>query len=226
MKIIAVVPAYNEAGRIGPVVRELIGRVSFVVVVDDGSSDATVSEAQSAGAIVLRHLVNCGQGASLATGNAAAMALGADVIVHFDADGQHDPAVIAELVAPIAAGEADVTYGSRFLGLEAVGMPPFRRLMLNLARWFSLIVRGAPRGFTDPQSGLRAMSRRAAELLSFRQGRMAHCSEILILLGRSGLRWREVPTRVKYSADTLSKGQTTFGAIYSILRDLILDALD
>jgi glycosyltransferase involved in cell wall biosynthesis len=229
MRVVAVMPAYNEAGRIGAVVRAVVPEAAAVVVVCDGSTDATAAQAAAAGAVVLRHAINRGQGAALRTGNAAALALGAEAVVHLDADGQHDPGIIRELMAPIEAGEADVVYGSRFLGVEAVGMPKSRRLALRLARVFSRLVLGVPRGFTDPQSGLRAMTAAAVRTLDFRQDRMAHASELMVLLGRSGLRWREIPAEVRYSAETLAKGQagTTSNAVIAarIVWQLILDSL-
>jgi glycosyltransferase involved in cell wall biosynthesis len=207
MKIIAVIPAYKEEGRIGAVVRDLRSRVDRTIVVDDGSGDRTADEAAAAGAHVLRHALNRGQGAALKTGIAAALEDGADAVVHFDADGQHDPASIDALVAPLARGEADVVYGSRFMGIEAVGMPLARRLLLLAARRFGALVLGAPRTFTDPQSGLRAMTAHAARAIDFQQDRMAHCSEILRLVAASDLRAVEVPVRVRYTAATLAKGQ-------------------
>lgn len=229
MRTVAVIPAYNEQGRIGAVVAAVAPKVAAVVVVDDGSFDATATEAMAAGARVVRHPINRGQGAALKTGNLRALALGAEAVVHVDADGQHDPGDIEKLLAPILDGEADVVYGSRFLGVEAEGMPAGRRFALRLARLFSVFVLGVPRGFTDPQSGFRALTAAAARRLDFRQDRMAHASELIVLLGKSGLRWREVPVRVKYTAETLAKGQggTTSNAVIAvrIVWHLILDSL-
>jgi glycosyltransferase involved in cell wall biosynthesis len=158
MKVIAVVPSYNEAGRIGAVIRALLPRVGGVIVVDDGSSDESVAEATAAGARVIRHVLNRGQGAALKTGTLAALADGADVVIHFDADGQHDPDAVPTLLAPISGGSADVVLGSRFLGVTSEGMPISRRLLLVAARQFSGLALGIPHRFTDPQSGMRAMT--------------------------------------------------------------------
>ncbi len=207
-----VIPAYNEASRIGPVVRSLSALADRVLVVDDGSADRTAEAAAEAGAIVLKHAINRGQGAALKTGTIAALRDGADVIVHMDADGQHDPADVDALVAPILDGRADAVFGSRFLGVSADGMPASRRLLLWAARQFSILVLGIPSRFTDPQSGLRAMSAAAARNVDFCQDRMAHCSEILRLIARSGFRSVEVPVKVTYTKDSLAKGQKTFDA--------------
>ncbi|MEY4745008.1 MAG: hypothetical protein RL272_953 [Candidatus Parcubacteria bacterium] len=223
MKIFAVMPAYNEKGRIGGVVRRLLPLVDRVIVVDDGSSDGSAEEAKAAGADVVAHVLNRGQGAALRTGTDLAVAEGADVVVHVDADGQHDPGAIPALLAPIRSGSADVVFGSRFLGVSAAGMPFGRRLLLAAAREFSCLVLGIPRSVTDPQSGLRAMTAEAAERVSFTQDRMAHCSEILRIVHRSGLRSVEVPVRVIYTADTLAKGQKAADA-FKIVWQLLLGA--
>jgi glycosyltransferase involved in cell wall biosynthesis len=187
--------------------------VDGVVVVDDGSTDKTSETAQAAGAIVLRHVLNCGQGAALKTGTTAALESGADIIVHIDADGQHDPSFIPLLVEPIKKGEADVVLGSRFMGLQPVGIPWSRRWLHRAIRIFNSLVMGIPRKLTDPQSGLRAMNGAAARRLDFKQDRMAHCSELLRLITRSDLRWMEVPVEVRYSQDSLAKGQKNLDAL-------------
>jgi glycosyltransferase involved in cell wall biosynthesis len=219
MKVSAVIPAYNEAARISSVLERVRPLVDELIVVDDGSADDTFAVASSADVVALRHAINRGQGAALKTGTVAALERGADIVVHLDADGQHDPDTIALLVAPIREGKADVAFGSRFLGVEAEGMPASRRLLLQAARLFSAFALGIPRSVTDPQSGLRAMNAKAARQVDFRQDRMAHCSEILRLVSHSDLRVVEVPTRVRYTADTLAKGNKAmdaFGIVWQL----------
>jgi hypothetical protein len=104
-------------------------------------------------------------------------------------------------------------------------MPWSRRLLLAAARNFNTLAMGIPRSVTDPQSGLRALSSQAARRLDFRQDRMAHCSEILRLATRSGLRWREVPVVVRYSSDTLAKGNQNLDA-FKITWQLLLGMFD
>ena len=212
MKVFAVIPAFNEASRIGAMVSAVRPFVDGIVVVDDGSTDSTAASLETGDVVVLRHAMNRGQGAGLRTGTEAAVRLGADIIVHVDADGQHNPEFIPSLVAPIRNGEADIVFGSRFLGRTPKGMPLMRRLLLRAATVFNAMVMGIPRRVTDPQSGMRAMTREAATKLDFRQDRMAHCSEILRLATRSGLRWQEVPVEVRYTADSLAKGQKSVDA--------------
>jgi len=225
MRVFAVIPALNEASRIGETVAKIKPFVDGVVVVDDGSRDATCDVAKATGAVVLCHALNRGQGAALRTGGEAALRFGADVIVHIDADGQHDPSFIPALVQPLREGQADIVFGSRFLGLKPQGMPWSRRLLLVAARNFNTLVMGIPRTVTDPQSGLRALNSEAARRLDFRQDRMAHCSEILRLATRSGLRWKEVPVVIRYSADTLAKGNQNLDA-FKITWQLLLGMFD
>ncbi len=213
MKVIAVIPAFNEAERIAKTVRDVCPYVDAVVVVDDGSTDATSSLAHVGDTIVLTHRVNRGQGAALRTGTEAAIRLEADVIVHVDGDGQHDPTYIPALIRPIANHEADIVFGSRFLDEMPIGIPWSRRALLYAARTFNAIVMGIPRSVSDPQNGMRAMSCNAAVVIRFTQDRMAHCSEILRLATRSGLRWIEIPVCVRYSSESLSKGQKNSDAL-------------
>ena len=198
-----VIAAYNEATSIGNVVAKLRETYPQVIVVDDGSDDDTRDAARGA-RFVLRHDVNRGQGAALQTGITFALARGAAYIVTFDADGQHRPEDIAALLAPLRAGACDVTLGSRFLG-ETVGAGSDRRLMLRLAVLFTRCVSGVK--LTDAHNGLRAFTRHAAARIEITADRMAHASELIDLIRRAKLRFREVPVRIEYTAYSRSKGQ-------------------
>ncbi|HRH32415.1 MAG TPA: glycosyltransferase family 2 protein, partial [bacterium] len=143
MRVVAVIPAYNEASRIGLAIRDALAYVDAVVVVDDCSQDHTFAVAQAEGAIVLRHVVNRGQGAALQTATDYALRfLGPDAIVHFDADGQMQAKEIVQLLEPIAEGRADIVLGSRFLGVEAENMPALRRLLLRAGVVFTVVLSG------------------------------------------------------------------------------------
>jgi glycosyltransferase involved in cell wall biosynthesis len=199
-----IIPAYNEAAVIGRVVADVVWRGYKVVVIDDGSTDATGLNAAAAGAIVVSHPINLGQGAALQTGIQFALRQGADSIVTFDADGQHRAADVAGLIDALAANNADFALGSRFLG-GAVAMPVSRRLLLMSATWFTRLTTGL--NVSDTHNGFRAMTRRGAGRIKLRQNRMAHASELLDAIARSGLRYVEVPVTIEYSGYSLAKGQ-------------------
>ncbi len=205
-----VIPAYNEAESVGRVVEQVRSRYPHVVVVDDGSTDQTPMAARKAGAVVLEHLVNRGQGAALKTGIDYALACGAQIIVTFDSDGQHRVEDVAALVAPILEGRCDVALGSRFLDGSS-NVPWARKLTLKLGVLFTRLVSGIR--VTDTHNGLRALSRRAAEQLQLRQDRMAHASEILDEIARRKLTFIEVPMRVLYTDYSRHKGQKSSAAL-------------
>jgi polyprenyl-phospho-N-acetylgalactosaminyl synthase len=199
-----VVAAYNEAPAIGRVVADLIRRRYAVVVVDDGSTDDTGRRARAAGAEVIMHCVNLGQGAALQTGIQFAVGKGADYVVTFDADGQHRASDIELLLDSLTKQSADFALGSRFLG-RAPAMPLGRRMLLKVATWFTRRATGLQ--LTDTHNGLRAMTRRGASHIALRQNRMAHASELLHQIARSSLGYVEVPVTIEYSAYSLAKGQ-------------------
>jgi len=220
-RIVVVVPAFNESGPIGAVVAGLLPHCTQCIVVDDGSSDDTAALAAAAGAVVLRHVVNRGQGAAMLTGVRYSLRDDPDVIVSFDADGQHDAADIPALVAPVLAGAADVALGSRFLG-RTENMPRARRLLLKLGIVFTRLFSGIR--VTDVHNGLRAWSRTAAGELTISLDGMAHASEILDQIRTHRWRFVEVPTTVRYSPYSLAKGQSAINSI-RIAFQLILQRL-
>jgi len=215
-RIWVVIAAYNEARVIAAVIGDLLRAGYQVVVVDDGSRDATARVAAQAGAAVIKHPVNLGQGAGLQTGIEFALREGADIIVTFDGDGQHRVSDIPRLIDALNAQRADFVLGSRFLG-GVVNQPPSRRLMLHAATWFTRLTTGLR--ITDTHNGLRAMTRRGASSICLRQNRMAHASEILHQVAESRLKYVEAPVTIEYSAYSLSKGQT-LGDSLMILTDL------
>jgi glycosyltransferase involved in cell wall biosynthesis len=210
------IAAYNEAGVIARVIADVRHRGYPVVVVDDGSTDATAEAATQAGAVVICHPVNLGQGAALQTGIEFALAQGADCVVTFDADGQHRSDDIAALLKALSETKADFALGSRFLG-ASIDLPPSRRALLKAATLFTRLTTGLR--VTDTHNGLRAMTRRGASHIALRQNRMAHASELLEQIARSGLSYVEVPVTIEYSAYSLAKGQK-FSDSLAILVDL------
>jgi glycosyltransferase involved in cell wall biosynthesis len=215
LRVWVVIAAYNEGSVIARVVGELKRRGYAVVVVDDGSSDRTV-EAAAAADVIVRHPINLGQGAALQTGIDFALEREADVIVTFDADGQHRAADIEKLVQAVRAADVDFALGSRFLG-GSNGMPVARRILLKAATLFTQLTTGLR--ISDTHNGLRAMTRRGAGVIRLRQNRMAHASEMLSQIAESGLGYTEVPVTIEYSAYSIAKGQK-IGDALMILLDL------
>ena len=209
-----IIAAYREAKVIADVVADVTATGHRVVVVDDGSPDQTAERAAQAGATVIRHPINLGQGAALQTGLDYALAQGANVVVTFDADGQHRAADIPGLVDALVQHGADFALGSRFLG-STVNLPASRRALLKAAVWFTRATTGLR--ITDSHNGLRAMTRHGASRIHLRQNRMAHASEILHQIAVSDLRYVETPVTIHYSAYSLEKGQTLFDALLIIL---------
>jgi polyprenyl-phospho-N-acetylgalactosaminyl synthase len=209
-----VIPAFHEERVIGAIVSELRAAWPRIVVVDDGSSDRTGEAARAAGATVLTHLVNRGQGAALQTGIAYALRRGAEYIVTFDSDGQHRAEDIPLLLEPLRSGAADVALGSRFLGTTEQ-MPARRRMLLRLAILFTRFASGVH--FTDTHNGLRAFTRAAAARIELTMDRMAHASELLDQIVAARLRHVEVPVHVRYSDYSRAKGQRSSGAIRVLL---------
>lgn len=212
-------PAFNEAATISRVLAELkrVGHGAYnVVVVDDGSSDATRRIAATLATVVISHPINLGQGAALKTGIEYALSQGADYFVTFDTDGQHLASDIPRLLAALGRGRADFALGSRFLKPPR-GMPLARRILLLAATLFTTATTGLR--LTDTHNGLRAFTRRGASVLNLRQDRMAHASEILAEIARSGLRYVEVPVTVAYTEYSLGKGQRSSDFV-TILLDL------
>jgi polyprenyl-phospho-N-acetylgalactosaminyl synthase len=209
-----VCPAYNEARTIGAVLAGLTGAGYQVVVVDDGSSDATCDIAAQHATAVIRHPVNLGQGAALKTGIDFALSRGAQAIVTFDSDGQHRVSDIRHLLDALASRQADFALGSRFLSATQ-NTPLLRRLLLRAATLFTAATTGLR--LTDTHNGLRAFTRRAALALNLRQDRMAHGSEILEEIARSALAYVEVPVTIEYTEYSLAKGQKASDAIMILL---------
>ncbi len=219
MKVIVIIPAYNEAKVIRNVISDVKKYGYNIVVVDDCSRDGTHHYAQKAGAVVLRHYVNRGQGAALATGIEYALCQEADILVTFDADGQHSAHEIQFVIRPIIAGETDVVLGSRFLGATR-DMPLMRGLSLKAALVFTQVTTGLQ--LTDVHNGFRAFSKNAALKIKISQNRMAHASEILDQIARHNLRFCEVPVTIVYSSYSKQKGDSSAKRIITTLSQIVV----
>lgn len=219
--VYVVVPAYQEESAVYAVVSQLRAGLPNVVVVDDGSSDETAREARRAGATVIRHLINRGQGAALQTGIDYSILQGAELIVTFDADGQHRVEDIVRLVESLEREDADIAIGSRFLGLRS-NMPPFRRFVLRLGTYATRLTSGLP--LTDAHNGLRVLRRSAAEKIRLTIDGMAHASELVDQIRRNNLKVTEVPVVIHYSDYSLRKGQSSLAA-FRIAFDYLMKRL-
>ena len=217
-KLAVVIPARNESDRLGAVLAGLPERLAGfdsvrVVVVDDGSTDATASVARRSGAAVVRHRINLGKGAALRTGAEAALRAGCDVLLFMDADGQHQAADIPKLLLPLQAGRADLVLGCRSFSGQ---MPAAMRLgNWGLSGLFQVLF---GRRFRDTQSGMRAMTAAAFRKLRWEAAGYAVETEMLVRAARAGLRAAEVEIETVYH-DTY-KGTTPADGV-KILADMV-----
>lgn len=212
-----VIAAYNEGSVIADVISNAAKTFDNVVVVDDGSSDATADFAVAAGATVVEHPINLGQGAALQTGIDFALSQGATAIITFDADGQHRVEDARRMVKFLTDKKLDIVCGSRFLSIKSESLPLKRKVLLKAAALFTRITTGMP--VTDAHNGLRVLSKKAAEKIRITQNRMAHASEIIAQVHRQNLSFAEFPVEIIYSEYSLSKGQKMSNSI-NILLDL------
>lgn len=189
-----IMPAFHEAAHIADVVRRVKQVCPDVIVVDDGSGDATAAEAESAGATVLKHAVNQGKGAAIITGCRHALEQGYELAVVMDADGQHDPGDIPAFLDAYRATGDKVIIGNRMGG--AAAMPFVRRMTNRFMSW--LLSRRMQQKVPDTQSGFRLYARDVLGMLDVESKRFAAESEVLLNLAEQGIRIGSVPIRVIY----------------------------
>lgn len=216
-----VIPVFNERNSLKVVLENLASLGATVVVVDDGSFDRSSDASLSGASWTLRHAINLGQGAALQTGIRFALSRGAQIIVTFDSDGQHDVADIPSLVDALMTNGADFALGSRFLG-KATGMPLSRKIILKCGVLFTRFLSGI--AVTDTHNGIRAMTRRGAERINLTLNRMEHASQFLDQVVESRLTYVEVPVHIRYSCESLAKGQSSTGAL-RIAAKLVVERL-
>ncbi len=217
MRVIAVIPAYNEAKRIASVVENTSNFVDTVVVVDDSSSDATAVVAERAGAMVVHHAQNCGAGAATMTGIEAARAMGAEVIVTLDADEQHDPRDIPSLLQPVLTDRADIVFANRFGQKNHI--PFIRRFFNAVGNLVTFATTG--RWVNDSQCGFKVFGPRAVREVSIRMSGYEFCTELVRETVQRQWRVAEVPIKVLYSQYTLAKGQSFANGVKTALRILL-----
>jgi len=217
-KIVVVIPVYNEEKTIGKVIQNLKKEdYNNIIVVDDGSTDRTYDIVKKEGVSLYRHIINRGLGGALNTGITAALNEGADIIVTFDADLQHDVNDIKKLLYYIEHGY-DVAIGNRLTKGLNKGMPFIRRIGIRGLDFITYLLFGAY--VCDSQSGLRMFNKEAAFKLDIRTNRMEVSSEIIKEIKRNKLKLKEVPIKAIYTDYSLSKGNTVwngFGIVFKLL---------
>jgi glycosyltransferase involved in cell wall biosynthesis len=219
MKIICIIPAYNEEKNISKTVSSAKKYINDILVVNDGSKDNTKKLAKEAGARVINHIINRGQGASLETGNEYARRRNYDIVVHFDADGQFLAEEIPDILEPIIKDAYPISFGSRFLDKKSQ-LPWFKKhIIMRLAKAINYIFLGVQT--SDPQSGFRAMNKEALKKIRIENDGMAHCSEILAKTHKYGFVFKEVPITVIYN----EFGQS-LGSGFKTIKDLLINKIN
>lgn len=214
-----IIPVYNEDQVIGQVVKDLLPTFPHVVCIDDGSRDRSAAVAAAAGATVIRHPVNLGQGAGLQTGIEYVRGFTpAKYLLTFDADGQHRVEDGLAMVEQAEKENLAIVFGSRFLSSQTqVGW--MKRLVLKTAA--RVTARRTGLQLTDAHNGLRVLRRDAFEQVNLLQNRMAHASEIVAQLAKTGLPWAEHSVFIRYTDYSKAKGQSLLNSI-NILTELLI----
>ena len=196
-KFCCIIPAFNEERRICEVVAGVRKVIPDVIVVDDGSQDATAELAEKASALVIRHEQNCGKGMALRTGISHALKQGYDAVMTVDGDGQHAPAEIAKFLAAYASGSGDIIVGTRLWDRAAI---PLYRYIPNQIGVFC-ISRAAGCRIDDTQSGFRLYKREVLEAVRLETTGFETETEILIKAGQAGFRIFSMPVSAIYDSD-------------------------
>ncbi len=218
-----IIPVYNEGGVIAEVIKNTQKTFKNVICIDDGSKDDSAKKIEKAGAYLLRHPINMGQGAALQTGVEFARSFeDARYFATFDADGQHRVEDVLAMVKELRNGEVDIVLGSRFLGRDAENIPKIKKIILRLAIKFSNATSGIK--LTDTHNGLRVFNRNVAENLQITMSDMAHASEFLEIIRENKFRYKEIPVKIIYTDYSRSKGQSILNAI-NIAFDVMLQRI-
>ena len=208
MKITIGIPAYNEEKNIPKIITKLKKITDSIIVCDDGSSDMTSEIAKNLGVIVISHKKNMGYGAAIRTIFEKSAEIGSDILVTFDADGQHRVEDISRVLRPLENSEADIVIGSRFLGKQS-NVPNYRKLGIKVIT--QVTNSSIKTKLTDSQSGFRAYSKQVLSKISLSEIGMGISTEILIKASSGGLRITEVPITILYSGDTSTHNPVSHG---------------
>ena len=214
-----IVPMYNEEQVISQVVKDLRSIFPHVICIDDGSNDKSAAKALEAGALVLRHVVNIGQGAALSTGFSWVQSQSQfSYVVTFDADGQHQPEDALRLVTELVRKQVDVVFASRFLDQDQATIPLAKRLVLKTVTKITKTLTDVE--LSDAHNGLRALTIDATRQVNLTQNGMAHATQFVSLVLQANLKYVEIPVTILYTPYSRSKGQSLLNSI-NIALDLI-----
>ena len=222
MKVIIGIPAFNEEKNIGAIVAKLKMKYEHVIVCDDGSLDMTQAIASSLGAIVVKHSTNLGYGAAIRTIFNEAKKVDGDVLVTFDADGQHKISEIDSVLKPISENKADIVIGSRFLG-STKDLPKYRKIGIKTITGLTNTLTGG--NITDAQSGFRAYSKKVLNEISPTESGMGISTEILIKSSKKQMRISEIPITISYDGNTHSQEPISHGTsvVFSTLKHVAIE---
>lgn len=214
-----VIPAFNEASIIGDVISDVRSVFPNVVCVDDGSRDDTADLAFAAGAHVVPHPVNLGQGAAIQTGVEYARSRpGARVFATFDADGQHQVKDVMRMIDRLDTDDVDLVVGTRFAG-TVTHVPPVKRVILRAAAFISPQSRSL--GLTDAHNGLRVFNKTVADALNLTMNGMSHAGEFIALAAEHHWRVAEEPVEILYTDYSKSKGQPLLNGVNIVFDGLL-----
>ena len=208
MKITIGIPAYNEEKNIASIITKLKNITDSIIVCDDGSSDMTSEISKNLGAIVISHKKNMGYGAAIRTIFQKSVELDSDILVTFDADGQHRIDDVNKILQPLENNEADIVIGSRFLNNESK-VPNYRKIGIKVIT--QVTNASLKKKLTDSQSGFRAYNKQALTQISPSEMGMGISTEILIKASNKGLRIAEIPITVLYHDNTSTHNPVSHG---------------
>jgi len=220
--IYILVPAFNEALVVRSVLESLLKLPYQVIFIDDGSTDGTEAAVKGLPIHYVRHHINMGQGAALQTGFNYARRRNAEMVICFDADGQHDPNDIPLLLAPLISQEADIVFGSRFIKGAVTNISVGRKLLIKVARMVNFLFTGM--WLSDAHNGLRALNQEALAQVKLLENHSAHASEFLFQAKKWNWKWKEVPVHIHYSNYSRRKGTKPVSG-FRIFIDLTLHKL-
>ena len=222
MKVIIGIPAFNEEKNIAAIVIKLKRKYDHVLVCDDGSSDMTHDIASSLGAIVVKHPTNLGYGAAIKTIFNEAKKIDGDILITFDADGQHKISEIDSVLKPISENKADIVIGSRFLG-NTKDIPKYRKIGIKMITGLTNTLTGSE--ITDAQSGFRAYSKKVLNEISPTESGMGISTEILIKSSKKQMRISEVPITISYEDNTPSQEPISHGTsvVFSTVKHVAIE---